>query len=504
MKKIFTLAIAISMMSAMYGQKVNVTSTEFADDGDFVNNFVIPIGLSSNGNITWGYNPVGSLGYYNFDDPNNPVTWTEYTDADVYGIRVVGVPYDDIPLVSNYLSSFFVDLKTGEKTYMNLPDENLGLDAWDITADGKYVGCNITDDAFLVIPLIGERQEDGTFKYTYLEYDEYDAMGCTAQYTQVRHVSEDGKYIMGIQPDNRGMSGRLVVWTRQEDGTYKFSTPLDDLLYDFTCEKPGYTPEWDDYVTANPETEPEIFAEQEAKFNEAWDTYEINYDKFTRNRSNIEMFSTLEGTNGNKIIFSYNDYRTEEREGMLTPVIYDYVNNKITVYDQLTSSATAYENLPGGGDIIDDGFELLAFDNDGNQKTFADWFIENTNSDFTTVMSTGVPYFSTNGKSLLLVGDNYENAAYATLFRFDVNIFESVTTGIKFNVVDEISVNGSRLTVGNGRQAVAEVYSLNGMKCGSYTVNGSFDFNDVLAKGTYVIKINFEKSEPATMKMIIK
>lgn len=505
MKRFFTIAFAaLSMMTSVSAQKINVTGPEFADDGDFINNYVWPIGLSDDGNVTWGYNPVGSLGYYKFNNPDNPVTWTEYTEADVFGIKVAGIPYDGRALVSNYLSSYFIDLETGDKEYIDSPEAGLGLDAWDVSADSKYVGCNLTDDAFLVIPMVGERQEDGTYKMTYLDYDKYDAMGCIAQYTQVRYVSQDGKYLAGIQPDNRGLSGRLVVWTRQDDGTYKFSTPLDDFLYDTSYEKPGYTPEWDDIVTADPEKEPEEFDKQQAEFDKLWTEFETKYDNYTRNRSGIELYTTEKETRSVKIAMSYNDYRTEDRYGIVTPVIYDCENSKFTIYEDLTDNAYALEQLPGGGDVIDDGYILWAYDNNGDSKEFSEWFKEVTDYDYTSIIHSGTPYFSENGKAFMLVGNNNENQALATLFRFDRDIFEATTTGIKVNVVSEVTVGNGKVSIGEGNQGVAEVYTLDGSKCGSYTVNGTFDFNGVLANGMYIVKVSANNEEPVSMKLIVK
>ena len=503
MKKIFTLLTSISIAAFMSAQNANVTKTEFTE-GEFISEFVWPIGLSADGSITWGYNPVGSLGYYNFNNLENPVSWTEYTDADYFGIKVAGIPFDGRPLVSNYLSSFFVNLETGEKEYIESPDPNLGIDAWDISSDGKYIGCNLTDEEFLVIPMLAEKQEDGTYKFTYLEYDDHDAMGCIAQYTQVRYVSEDGSIIAGIQPDNRGMSGRFVVWTRQADGTYKYNAPLDNFLYDKECPKPGYTPEWDDYVTADYETEPEEFAKQEAEFNKVWEEFEINYDRFTRNRSYIDMYSTIKETRCNKISLAYNDYRVEETAGIIIPLVYDCDEENIIEYNNIEGGATAVEQLPGGGDIIDDGFQLIAIDKEGNQKMFTDWFKEITNYDMTQVIYSGIPYFSEDGKTLMISGTNNENEAPSTIFRFDRDIFEAVTTGIKVNVMSEISSAGGKIMLGEDKQGIAEVFNLNGSKCGSYNVNGTIDFNNILARGIYLVKITVENDKPVTMKFVIK
>ena len=502
MKKIFTLSLLFSLFTMASAQDVNVTDTKFTED-EFTTEYVLPIGLSADGSITWGYTPVGSLGYYNFNKPENPISWTEYSESDFFGIKVAGIPFDGKPLISNYMSSFFLDLETGDKTYIESPDSDLGIDAWDISSDGKYIACNLTDEAFLVIPMIGIRQDDGTYKLTYLEYDEYDAMGCIAQYTQTRYVSEDGKFVMGIQPDNRGMSGRYVMWTRQDDGSYKYSSPIDNTLYDFNSDKPGYAPEWDEYVTADPETQPDEFAAQKAAFVEAWDLFEYNYDKFTRNRSNIDMFATIKETRCNKICIPYEDYRTEESSGYYVPLIYDCDKAELIEYD-FAESMTAVEQLPGGGNILDDGWNLIAVDDEGNQTIFTEWFMNTTGYDMAAIVSGGIPYFSEDGKNLLIAGTNNLNDATSTLFCFDRDIFAATATGIKVNVISEVGVNGSKVTLGTNMNGIVDVYALNGSKCGSYNINGSFDFATVLANGMYIIKVSVNGEKPSTMKLLVK
>ena len=98
-------------------------------------------------------------------------------------------------------------------------------------------------------------------------------------------------------------------------------------------------------------------------------------------------------------------------------------------------------------------------------------------------------YFSHDGKTLMIEGGNYENDAPATLFRFDRDIFDATTTGIKVNVVDAIGIKGGKVTLANGTEAIANVYTIDGKKCGSYTINGTFDFNDVITSGAYIINI---------------
>ena len=500
MKKIFTLAAAITMMANVSAQDITMSEPKFANE--FGTEAVMPLGISANGNILWGTDPIGTVAFYDFDNTESPLQWISYEGNTDFGLKVAGITSDNKIIVSSYTNSFFYDINDHSIIDIESPDEDFGLDVWAVTPDGKYLGCNLANDEFDVIPMIGIMQDDGTYKIDYLDYDPKDAMGCNSQYTQVRHISDDGKYIMGIQPDDRGMAGRIVVWTRQDDGTYEFSTPLDDFLYDFTCEKPGAAPEFDDYVTADYETERDLFDKQYEEYNKIWDAYEHNYTKFTKG-SNLEMYNTLKTTRDSKMMLTYYDY-TNGRDGQATPLFYDCETGNIKFYP-CDYEGTAAETLPGGGEIIDNGSDLMAIDNEGNETPFFEWLENLTGKNESELFTwTGsLPMFSADGKSLMMYGGNTENEASATVFTFDRDIFAAVSTGIKVNITNEISMNGGKIMVGEGN-GKAEVFALNGAKCGEFSVNGTLDLNNRLAAGTYIVKVTADGAKPAAMKMVIK
>lgn len=499
MKKSFILSIALTLATSMFAQKTEVTKTEFTDR-DFISAVVWPQGISADGSIVWGQVPTSKLVMYNFNNPEDPIYWPEYIGDEDNGMHVAGINFDNRPLIDTFLSTFFLNMEDGSREYIESPDENYGLNTWDITLDGSVIACNLAKSSGEVVPMYGVKQDDGTYKIDYLEYDNYDALGAPAQFTQVRHVTDDGNHLIGIQPDWSGMFGRIVVWDKQADGTYKFNTPLDEYLYDLSCPKPGIAPEYADYVTADPETEPEKYAEQREEFDKIWNEYDTKLMNFTKNFSFVEIYGTKEGTRSDKILMFYID----GNEGNELPLIYDCKNGKITDYKCFGYQARPSENLPGGGNIINDGLEIIAVDDDGNTKPFTDWFKETTNFNMSDLLFGGVPFFSKDGKTLMIEGENYENEAPATLFRFDKDIFDATTTGIKVNVVDAIAVKGGKVTLGNGAEAVADVFAMNGTKCGSYSICGTFDFNEVLPDGAYIISIKSGSDKPVTMKLVVK
>lgn len=522
MKKIFTLSFVLSIVTFICAQNVNkvgMTGPTFIDE--FNQNDVNVTGVSPEGRFVYGMNGSGSAAIYDFENAD-PFMFLEATPADYFGISIAGFTPDGRALISHYTKSYFLNLKTNEQEFIESPDENFGMDAWDISADGNIIGCNLTTEDFVVIPMVAIKQADGTYKIEYLEYDKYDAMGCIAQYTQVRFVSDDGNYIMGIQPDNRGMCGRLVVWVKQEDGSYKFTTPMDEFLYDLSYAKPGLAPEWDDYVTADYETETELFNQQEEEYNKVFDEYEKNYMNFTKNRSSLEIYMMNKATRCNTICMAYYDNRVN-MDSNLIPVFYDCNTNNITEYPEMINSF-GIEQLPGGGYIVatDNSslYSLTAIDKEGNAKPFEEWLKDLTGTDISADyhcsfydyisdkdvegVFPGLPYFSHDGKSLVFTGMNPELGTVSSVIKFDSDVFADTTTGINVNVTDEIVVGNNMIKIGAGKHGVADVYTLGGVKCGSYIIDGNLNLNNIVAKGTYLVNININGEKTTSLKMMVK
>ena len=524
MKKLLTMsALALSLTTTVGAQNVKVNESKFLNEFSVEN--ACGMGLSPDGRIVYGNNLGGQAVFYNLDSAE-PFSMVESGPEDQLklGLTVAGITNDGKALICDYLNTYFYDFTDGTKTFVNSPDPNYGVNTWDISNDGKIMACNLTSTNFVVIPMVGRLQEDGSYKLEYLEYDEMDAMGCYAQYTQTRYVSEDGKYIFGIQPDDRGMGGRLVVWVMQEDGSYKFTTPLDEYLYDFTCKKPGFAPDENDYITADPEKEPDLYDEQCTAFDMAFEEYETNYCNFTRNYSELDVFGLHKSQNSNIACMGFRDYRAE-KWGMMTPVFYNADTNTITEFPEMNSDSFGFEELPGGGFIVGnkvgDICSLTVIDKNGEKMPFEQWFLKVTGTDITadytftytdpmsyeerTDVLPGRPYFSANGKTLMLSGMNPETGEFlASVYCFDNNIYEIVPTGMKVNVVNSVLFKGTTLSIGNGSHATASVYSMNGTEVGSYDVNGSIDFNEILPAGSYIVKTTVDGKAPVSMKICVK
>lgn len=392
MKKIYTLLFAAMSLStlthAQNEDHVNITGPTFIEE--FSNNNYTATGVSADGRYVFGVSQNGSAAVYDFEGSKEfSIIYNE--EESTFPVSIVGSTPDGRILVSTYSKSYLLNLEDGSKEYLEFPEPDYGLDAWDITADGKMIVCNLTNEGFETFPMIGVLQDDGKYKFTELDYSSDDALGCQTMNTIARFISDDGKFVMGIQPSYNGMSGRPIVWTRQDDGTYKYSFPMDDYIFDTSYDKPGKIPDWYEYVTANQVTEPELFNKQNEEYLKAYDEYLKNNSNYTRNGSSFDMYTMTKSTRSNILCCGYFDYAKDVvKEGEI-PVFYNCDENKITEYTDLEFSSTGIpmslgvNELPGDGHVVatqhNTFYSLTAIDKDGNKKPFEQWLKDLTGTD---------------------------------------------------------------------------------------------------------------------------
>ena len=531
MKTAITFAVALSLMATAHAQspeKVEVTEPFFVEN--FTDDFVTASGINGDGSIIYGQDPTLSTVFYDFNNTQEPYFRVQAGDDDFFGITPGGITNDRLVLLSHYSHSYLYDLnKKAIAANLPSPKEGKGVDAWTITPDGSIIGCNLSSmEDFSVEPMLAFRQEDGTYKFEKLPYDNIDAMGCESQYTQVRYISDNGKYVLGIQPDNRGLSGRIVVWTRQDDGSYSFSTPMDDFLYDFTIEKPGLAPEWSDYVTANPDTEPELFNQQMEEFDKIFNEFEQKYNDFTRGGSSIELYLINRSAHGNTICLGFYDRtlltsETQDEMEIMTPVFYDFENNKIEHLRDISSSF-GFQTLPDGNRIVakSEGglYSISMVDKEGAQQPLHEWLTNITGTDLSAWYTytyydfmndvevegvfMGLPYISKDGKTMMLAGHDPDKGDVTSVIRFSESILGDDATGIQENKASLVVVADGIIRIGEGQQGTADIYAMNGSKCGSYQFDGELNLNGQLSKGAYIARVAVEGEQPVSIKFVIR
>lgn len=496
MKKIFTLVAALLTTAAINAQDVQVGMTDKGNVDVFTENMVMGMGVSADGKYVIGATLYeGGAAYYDIET-GQYVAFDPDPELEDYstGVLIPGISYDGIAFVCENDRVYTYNIKDGTRTDFVSPDPVLGFDVWDVTSDGSVLAGNFTDvDAVACEPMVGIRQSDGTYEFTRLEYEKNDIFGTPAQFTQVRHVTEDGNNIIGAQIDARGKAPRLVVWTKQEDGTYKYSTPIDEYIYDLTAEKPCKKPIFEEYVTADKKTDPELYEQQRKEFQEAFAAYQEMFGAFTRDNSMLDVMQMHRGRRSNII---YAGYKTNNG---VCPIYYNCDTKETTTNAE--PIGYAYDDLPGGGAIgYDEGTTAYAIDENGVERLFTDWLGEVTGTEIDPMLSNGYANFSHNGKTLAISG-----FGATSVYTFDIDIFAALTTGVgKVNITNNVSFKGNELNIGGNKHGIADVYMMNGTKCGSYNVNGSIDFNGILPAGTYIVKTNIEGAEPISMKVVVR
>ena len=513
---LLSMCFATSSFAQNEDVRLKMTGPNYVDE--FHDEFVTVSGISSDGRYIFGALPGGQGpgAYINLYDGSS-IKWLQPEIEYSMGVRISGITYDGVVFVSENNKTYTLDLNSGAKTYLESPSAEYGLDIWDITADGSMIVGNMTDaDCYYNEPLYGIKQSDGTYKTFLLDFDKNDAMGCEAQFTHVRCVTEDGNHIVGIQLDYRGLAPRMVAWDKQPDGTFAFSTPLDEVIYDLSIEKPGMMPDWYDYVSADEQNEPELWEEQAAAFFKDFDAYEQKYIEFTRG-SRFDAFWIRRAKRENAV---YAAWCTEN--GTL-PLMYNFDTKKTTINNVVFGRAL--EQLPGGGYItFDDGqilYDLTVVESDGTSCKFTEWLNKKTGVDlaneftfetddpYTGETLTGVfpgyPYFSHDGKTLVLAGSDQDYYPYAAVLTFDADIFTALGSGIdKVQVTNKVIVVGNKLSIGDGKTAIAEVYAVDGAKVGIFAIDGCIDFSGTLEKGIYILKVKVENDRPISVKLMVR
>lgn len=477
-------------------------------------------GISGNGKYCWG-NSMTTAYYYNTE--TGEYTVLSITDAEKAAgykdTKIAGITNDGIAIISYGLRECYaLNIQTGEKTPIESPLQDFPyVHVWDMTPDGKIIAGNCINDGNKQRPAVITRQEDGTYKVTMLEYDSMDAMGAPAQFTQARAITNDGKNIGGSQVSETGFVARYVTWELNDKGVYEFKTPFDELLYDFTQEKPGVQPTFEEYVTATDKNSEE-YKQQKAEFDKAFKEHRQKMTAFTRNYSNIDWGGMRTSFDGNYCCGTFKKSLGRKKNKM-SPLFYDCDTKQVILVDSISDNRKGWDILPENrvltlGGPKDVWFEVKIIEN-GEHKFFHEWIQEKTGTDisafyygtftdkftWTTYEGTfiGHPVISADGKTMVTT-TWLENEYKTSIIKFENNIFGSISTGIENEVVSTTTMNGSLI---NAASAVVDVYTFDGMKVNTFKVAGSIDLANELSAGSYIVKVN-EGSKTKSFKLIIK
>lgn len=382
------------------------------------------------------------------------------------------------------------------------------------------LGCfcgSLTNDAWDVKPMVGvlnEKKE--SYDIIELPVPEKDPLGEIPQQIRLLSISDDGNRTVGGLLDHTGSIATIILYTRQADGSYTFSFPANDLLFDTSIEMPKY-PEYDDYVTApydpeDPDYDEEKLAEQEAAYDAACEEYDKIFLQFTRFRQ-LDMFSITVGAKGAVVAGSVVQYRPNEGSDFI------YESTKYLTLNLSTHEAKLNDlpaETPDGiipRDFIGEDNELLLAVPAGMywdamvltpQNTLlglVEWIKEKTGEDYSDfyrtedpveygkeTVFTGWPMMSGDGKTIALMGYSSKTSSrwYNTYIRFGSSILEAPQLEGK-GQNPSLRFDGNNLWVEAGISL--EIFTPRGERV-LYMEPGKskkgITLRDLLPKGTYI------------------
>lgn len=155
----------------------------------------------------------------------------------------------------------------GELEYLPYPAEyNLGACVNTSTPDGSIlmglVWKSNTDAGYDAMPTVWKAGENGEMEYEFLPVPAEDWQALPPQQVVIWDVNEDATAVVGREVGWRGDVMMPSIWTTDENGEYQYKVIGSDIYFDSTKEHPGQFPQFEDMVTADPASEPDLYNEQ--------------------------------------------------------------------------------------------------------------------------------------------------------------------------------------------------------------------------------------------------
>lgn len=378
-------------------------------------------------------------------------------------------------------------------------DENYNsITPRDITLDKKYIIGNAMNEKFRIVPFIGTKKEDGTYKIEQLPTLEKDAMGAKAQYSQVFYISQDGKRIMGRQNGNSGNDWRILQWDRNEDGTYTCSAPSDKYFYNLDAPMPGEMPQWEKYVTVDYD-DPK-YPEQEEAFNKAFEAWQQAYDKRINKDCSIDGYWIFKNATDD-LMTLFLKPKDEKSEGI--PALYNPNDNTLV---QLTD-AEGYKLvcclMDGAYLIMNEGspyFKAHVLQADKTIIPLTEWIQKISGYDaasFYTSGIVGVPRVSADGKTIAVSVFNGTNEE-SSYFTFSKSI---TTTPLAAPMVEKAN-NALPVTFANGSiyampNSTIELFNIAGERVLSTKMCADGCWNTQLPQtnATYIVRVTYNNQQ---------
>lgn len=501
-------------------------------------------GMSANDRYIWGND--GRTVALVIDLQDDKVV--NYNDLELDGVESSNYIYDVVsvansgeilimrrsPMGEEY-SCFMLSADAKSKQELTSPNLDFPyVDARAMTPDAQFVVGNLGNSFWEQQPYVASRNEDGTYTFTLLKFEEEDAMGATSVYNQALYVTADGSYVMGKQTDWTGQYPRFIMWEKQSDGSYLFTTPLDHIIYDLSAEKPGAAPDWDDYVTIEwdenmSEEDQAKYDEQEAAFYKADSLYYVLLHKRTRNQ-NLDPYAQTYMIRGNAwggaITQHKIDAEMEEEYSISVPLVYEPATKKTYYNADCKAFGNALASMPSNAFAV--GLEqywprhiLSVWQPETNKaQPFHEWLQEMTgvdiSKDFISLLedgsedvTLGVPYFSASGKSLLLTGLRgvEQQEFFLVTLNFDRDIFADPEHNTPVKISTGYCYDGRKIVSLSSNQVLhVSIYSIEGTRVAALSsIHGEVQVQGQVPAGNYIAVISSPGNRQGTpMKITVR
>lgn len=372
-----------------------------------------------------------------------------------------------------------------------------------VTADGNHLVGYLMDPSYeqesMTVPICGSRSDDGSWTMQLLPMLETDYMGFAPNYTQAFFCSPDGKKIIGRQNVFSG-ADRPIYWELDSEGQYKVSTPFDAFLYNLDAPLPGPMPQWEDYVTADPETEPDLYAQQEAEYNKAYDEWAEKRDAVSKNVFTDLTWQEMAAASGywmiviQEIVGEGDDWTSVSYPGALN--VYTGEVERLNIPEAYGMGGLARTDdggwvcYPDGtGESPDKGTHVIY--PDGKKVPLLDYlklltgrdlsefftysYIPSEGADPETITDMGTAHFSADGKTITSSAVNMEGSTYYrnAFLRIDKNPLAK-PLAVAPVVLESSSLTmqwqGDALQLSEPTSGMLYIYDTTGRLLGSYSL----------------------------------
>lgn len=337
-----------------------------------------------------------------------------------------------------------------------------------------------TQKPYDVRPCVWYRQADGTYAKEWLPNPTTDWLGGEVQFNTARAISNDGRYVVGVQVEDEGRYYTCIIWEKQDDGSWSYSLPFVEKEYnlDEFLRIQAERPQLDDYIFAAP-GQPGYF-DQVRNFQRIFAEWQYELNTKGRTGDFYAMPPVIMSDTGYTLAiprqhteWTYTPGETTVGETKsIVPVTYD-VKTKTLVEHTLAGGAVPFSVSEGGIMMTSDGYDAFIIDGTerGKQK-LDDWLMENYGYDLWEALPDNTAYvtdqgISADGKKIFIMFSSVTLEGELDDMQLTMIQLPGAAEGI-----NEVTVSTSAVKNAGNYDLQGRGIGADGVRHGIYVVNG--------------------------------